>query len=90
MLLETECVLPLVAAPAAVGSRYNCASGYCCGSSQATMSAVPLFGPSVPIGGAVLSVTVPLSNSSIEIRICLDENVANENIYVGAGVISVS
>ena len=49
-----------------------------------------LFGALKPIGGPQGFVSVPASSSPIEIRICTDQDRADEDIYVAAAQVTVS
>ncbi len=73
--------------PSTIGRYWSCASG----ASTAPLPPygifypTPLFGPTMPF-----SRTITPTSSPLELRICLDEGHANEDIYVGNFSLTVS
>ncbi len=69
----------------AISSYWSCASGASTASSFGVFYPTPLFGPAMPFNRTIVPTSSPL-----ELRICLDEVHANEDIYIGDFSITVS
>ena len=69
----------------AVKGQYSCASGNFADSFAAIFYNVTLFGAAHPINNSVHGFTLPqATNASLQLRLCLNQNHGDEDIYVQA------